>query len=153
MQGTNVIGAVSCIHDTFVNLELLHKGPIFSIVIELDGFYKVLLLTTWIIISILFVGFNDGHISLLGLNDIHRKISQVVLVVLGLQETLDKDSFLVVPIWILCAIIGIRMLEISFTRVFDDVRIFHVLIQSRYLYTPHSIFRCLDLAWYHILQA
>lgn len=152
MKGTNVICSVSSIHHTFVNLELLNKSSVFSVVIELDGLYEILLLTTWIIIGILFIGLDDWHISLLSLNDIHRKISQVVLVVLSLQETLDKDCFLVVTIWILCTIIVVRMFEIRFTRVLNDVRIFHVLFQSRYFDAFHGIFRCFDLAWNHILQ-
>ena len=85
MKGTDIKSPVSGVHDSIINFELAFKSSIFSIIVELDGLDEVLLLIRVIrIICIFLISLDNGHISLLCLDDIHRKVFQVVSIVLCL---------------------------------------------------------------------
>jgi hypothetical protein len=154
IERADIICAVSIIHDTLINFELGEKTAILSVVIELDGFHErePLLTATQLtgtelglVVSVVLVGLDNWHVTLLGLDDIHGQVFQIILVIFCLKETLDLDEFLVVTIWVLGLVVLSREIEVSPLGVNDCLRRFDILFQVWYLDTLACIIRCLNV--------
>lgn len=155
MQGANVIRAVVRIDDAIINLELLAVRDrlaaahlTLAVVIELECLDEV-----GRIVCVLLVCLDDWHVTLLGLDDFHGLVEQVVFVVLGQQETLNLDSLHIVTIRVLGFVVSIGLLEVCLLGIFDDVRVFHVIFEVGDLHAPPRILRCLDRIGQHFLNA
>lgn len=78
-------------HDTIINNELFGQFAVSSVVVELKSLDKLVLA-----VSIPFESFDNWQASLIGLQNIHRKIFNEILVIFSDDVTLDGDLLFVV---------------------------------------------------------
>ena len=105
MQDRGIFSLELFIHNSLVHDELFFKLAVRSVVVELNGLHEFLL-----VISVLLEGLDDGHTSLVSLNDVHGKISYEVLVVLS-DEVRSYDEFLLVIFVVLAVVVLSGQLE------------------------------------------
>jgi len=91
MEQRRVIGSVIDVHKAFIDNDLLFLGAISSVVVELKSLDEFVLL-----IGVPLEGLNDGHTSLICLNDIHGQILNEVLVILCDKVTLNHNDLLII---------------------------------------------------------
>jgi hypothetical protein len=86
MECTYVKCSVLLIHNTFVDLELVHKFAIISVIVEFDSLHKIIR-----IIIIILVRLNNWDVPLLGLDDVQCQISQIILIIPRKYKAFDLD--------------------------------------------------------------
>jgi len=95
MNQRSVIIAELFTHHPFINNKLVSKCTRGFILVEFDSFDKLLFLVI-LMVSILFVSFDDWHAPHVRLNDFKRKIMYVVLIILSLQVTRHSNFCFVI---------------------------------------------------------
>ena len=91
VQNGCVFGPKLSVHNSLIDDELLLELAGVSVVIELESLHELLLM-----ICVSLKSLDDGHTSLICLDDIHGQVLNVILVVLSDQIRPDGDLLLVV---------------------------------------------------------
>ena len=91
MEQRSVIGAEILVHHSLVDDDLLSLLAISPVVVELQSLHELVL-----VVGIPLVCLDNWHATLVCLNDIHREILHIVLVVFRNQITFDSDNLLIV---------------------------------------------------------
>jgi len=113
VQDRSIIGPEVLVHHTFIHNELLLQLTICSVVIELEGLHELSL-----VVGVPLEGLNDWHATLVGLNDVHRQVLDVILVVFGNDVTSNCDFLLVVFV-VLAVVVVSRQLKEGIPWVLD----------------------------------
>ena len=74
MEQRGVVGAEIFVHHSLVHDDLLSLLAIGPVVVELEGLDELVLA-----VGIPFIGLNNWHATLVGLNDVHREIFDIIL--------------------------------------------------------------------------
>ena len=90
MQDGGILGPELWVQNSLINDELSLQLAVGSVVVEFESLYELLLM-----ICVSFKSLDDGHTSLISLDNVHGKVLDVVLVVLCDQVRSDGDAFLV----------------------------------------------------------
>ena len=103
MEQRSVICAEILVHHSLVDDDLLSLLAIGPVVVELEGLDELVLA-----VGIPFIGLDDWHATLVRLNDVHREILYIVLVVFSYQITLHSNDllFLRVLVVLVCVVLS-----------------------------------------------
>lgn len=93
MEERCVVSAEILMHNSLVDDDLLSLLAVGSVVVELQGLHKLVL-----VVGVPLVGLDNGHAPLVRLDDVHREILDIVLIVLCNQITLHSYNFFVIYI-------------------------------------------------------
>jgi hypothetical protein len=132
-------------HHALVNYDLLLLLAIGSIVIELESLHELVL-----VVGIPLIGLDDGHAPLICLDDVHREIFHVVLIIFRDQVTFDSDCFFVIFV-VLVRIVASGKLEELLAGVLGHCsHAVHVLAEGLDAGAPSGIFGSLVAQTQHI---
>lgn len=100
MEERSVVGTEVLVHHSLVDDDLFSLLAIGPIVVELEGLNELVLA-----VGIPLISLNDWHATLVCLDDVHREILNIVLIVLGDQVTLHRDDLLIVRVVFICVVL------------------------------------------------
>lgn len=109
MEQRSVIGAEILVHHSLVDDDLLSLLAIGPVVVELEGLDELVLA-----VGVPFIGLDDWHATLVRLNDVHREILDIVLVVFSYQITFHSNDllFLRVLVVLVCVVLSREIKEL-----------------------------------------
>ena len=93
MEQRSVIGAEILVHHSLIDNDLLSLLAIGPVVVELEGLDELVLA-----VGIPFICLDNWHATLVRLNDVHREILYIVLIVFSYQITLHSNDFLFIRV-------------------------------------------------------
>ena len=133
MKRADIKGAVGVIHPAFVNQNLLQQLAVLPVVVEFDGLDEL-----GLVVRICLVRLDHWHVALLCLDDVHRQVSQIFLLISRLQETLDLNYLFVVAVRVLCLEEFPRQVKVGAPRI-DNL---HRALVESLMVLHHVRLRC-----------
>ena len=125
MEERGIIGAEILVHHSLVDNDLLSLLAIGSVVVELEGLDELVLA-----VGIPLISLNDWHATLIGLNDIHREIFDIILVVLGDQITFHSDHLLIVRVIFVRVVLSGEIEELLSWILGAVAHFFHIFFEA-----------------------
>ena len=109
MEQRSVIGAEILVHHSLIDNDLLSLLAIGPVVVELEGIDELVLA-----VGIPFICLDNWHATLVRLNDVHREILYIVLIVFSYQITLHSNDFLFIRVLVVlvCVVLSRQIKEL-----------------------------------------
>ena len=109
MEQRSVIGAEILVHHSLIDNDLLSLLAIGPVVVELEGLDELVLA-----VGIPFICLDNWHATLVRLNDVHREILYIVLIVFSYQITLHSNDFLFIRVLVVlvCVVLSRQIKEL-----------------------------------------
>jgi len=134
MQKRSIVGPELVAHDTFVDNNLFFEFAGVLVTVELESLHEFVF-----VISIPLECLDDGHAALVRLDDLHRQVLHIILVVLGDQVTLHGYDFMVIPFVLPGVVVAREIEEIRLRILLLVISFVNVLLQSLNLSAPSGI--------------